>query len=238
MATFAMTDCTAWVHAHDFTADSNKLTLKTDVDDLDKTVFGNSYRNRIGGLKDVTFALEGFWQSATSNAVDPDSFAMLGQSDRVVTVAPTSDEESPAFFFRAGFFAYDLGDEVGALTPFALDGSGSNRVGLVRGQVAAAPQTVSATGDFGSVVELGAATDAVYVALHVFTAGTTITVKVESDDSSGFSDPTDVGSSTITATAVGGYFLKIDGAVSDTFYRLNATAVTGSFSVAGAIGVL
>lgn len=237
MANFAMTDCVAWVHNHDFTADSNKLTLKAEVDDLDKTVFGNTYRQRIGGLKEVTANLEGFWQSDTSDAVDPVMFGSVGGSDRMVTLAPTSAEESPAFFFQGGVFSYELGDEVGKLIPFACDVMGTNRTGLVRGQIAASPGTVSATGDFGTPLDLGAAADAVYAVLHVFSVGTTITIKVETDSVDTFDDdPTDVG--TFPAiTAVGSYLLTVSGAVATDFYRFNVTANTGSFSLAGAIGV-
>lgn len=231
-----MTDCSIWIHDHDFTSDSNKLTLKVEVDDLDKTVFGNSYKQRIGGLKDTSLSCEGFWQSDTDDAVDPTAFGNVGDTSIYLTAAPTSAEESPAFFFQGGIFSYELGDQVGNITPFALDVMGSNTVGLVRGQVAAANQTVSSTGAFGSGVQLGATTDTLYAVLHVFSAGTTLTVSVESDDNSGFSGASTVGSfSAITAT--GSYLLTVAGANADTYYRFNATDDTGSFVLAGAIGV-
>lgn len=236
MATFSMTDCTAWFHNHDFTSDSNKLTIKAEADDLDKTVFGNTYRSRIGGLQDVSASLEGFWQSDTDDEVDPVVFTNLGAQDKVMTVAPTSAEESVAYFFKAGAFSYEFGGNIGEVIPFAADAMGTNGVGLVKGQVAAAVQSVSATGAFGTGVQVGATTTTMYAALHVFTAGTTLTVSVESDDNSGFSSATTVGSFA-AITAVGSYWLAVDGANADDYYRFNVTDDTGTFSVAGAIGV-
>jgi hypothetical protein len=71
----------------------------------------------------------------------------------------------------------------------------------------------------------------------VFSAGTTITVQVQSDDNAGMSSPTTV--ATIgPITVVGGTWMTpIAGPITDTYYRMNVSAITGTFSVAGAIGI-
>src|SRR3954469_9267294 len=103
MSSFALTDATVLVGGYDFTTDLNKLNVSATADELDSTTFGSGgYRTRIGGLKHVTAQLDGFWQSATANAPDPQTFANLGTVDTAVTVSPTGTALDVAYMFRAG----------------------------------------------------------------------------------------------------------------------------------------
>lgn len=235
---FALLDATAWVDDYDFTGDSNKISLSPEVEDLDGTVFGGGgWKKPTGGLKMAAASLEGFWQGP----VDAEGFGDLGNADRVVTVSPTGLVASPAFFFQATKLKYSAFGDVGALTPFTLDMSGSNTAGMVRGQVAAAKQDVSAPAALGSAVNLGAPTASqfVYAALHVFgTPGTTITVQVQSDDNAGMTTPTTRGTIGPITAAGGTWLARVAGPfVGETFWRMNISAITGTFTVAGAIAV-
>lgn len=241
MGSFALVDATTFVHGYDFTTDLNEIALNISAQELDVTTFGGGgYRARIAGLRDVEASLKGFWQSATSAAPDPQAFPDLGVADRVVTMSPTGVAGSTAYLFQAGKFTYELFGAIGEATPFTLGCKGTNAVGAVRGQVAAAKGNVSATGVLGSVVNLGApsATQFVYVAFHVFSAGTTITVQLQSDTAAGFSSATT--QATIgPITAVGGTWMtRLAGPFSgETHWRLNVSAITGTFQVAAAIAV-
>lgn len=240
MATLALTDATCWVAGYDFTTDLNQITLGATVDEQDNTTFGSGgYRSRIGGLKDVSAQVAGFWQSATSPAPDPQAFPDLGVVDRVSTFAPTSTEGSVAYTAQLGKFTYDMFGAVGDVTPFSLNMSGTNAAGLVRGQVAAAKQTKSATGVLGSVQTLGAvgSTQFLYAALHVFSAGTTMTVQVQSAPTAGFASPTTRGTFSAATTTGGLWLTRVAGPITDTFWRLNVSAITGTFSVAGVIAI-
>lgn len=240
MANFAMTDVTTWAHGYDFTTDLNQVSLKAQVDDLERTTFGGGgYKGRAGGLHDVTLSLNGFWGSGASASPDSDGFGDLGAMNRVVTMSPTGVLGSVAYLSQLGKFKYEAFGSVGDMTPFSLDCSGSTKFGLVRGAVAAAKQAVTATGAIGAGTVLPAASSSqfVYASLHVFTAGTTITVKVESDDNSGFTSPTTVATFPAITAAGGNWMTRVSGPATDTFYRFNVTAVTGSFSLAGAIAV-
>ena len=240
MASIALTDATCWVAGYDFTTDLNQITLGATVDEQDSTTFGSGgYRSRVGGLKDVTAQLAGFWQSATAAAPDPQAFPDLGVADRVSTFAPTSTEGSVAYTAQLGKFAYDMFGAVGDVTPFSLNMSGTNAAGLVRGQVAKAKGTVSATGVLGSVQQVGAVASGqfAYAALHVFSAGTTMTVQVQSAATVGFASPTTRGTFS-AATAVGGLWLtRVAGPITDQYWRLNVSAITGTFQVAGVIAI-
>lgn len=237
MSIFPLLNCTAWVAGYDFTGDSNKLAVDAEAEALDGTVFGtNGWKSLAGGLKSVTGSLEGFWQGPP----DLEGFSDLGNAGRVVTVTPAAAVGGPAFLFQVTKLKYSAFGEVGSLTPFALDMSGSSTQGMVRGQLAAAKQSVSATGTLGSAVQLGAASGSqfVYASLHVFgTPGTTITVKVQSDNASNFPSATDVATlGPITATG-GTWMTRVAGPVTDDWFRFTVSAITGTFTVAGAIAV-
>lgn len=237
MANFVLTDATTFVHGYDFTTDTNKVMLAPSVDAQDSTTFGGGgYRSRKGGLRSVEFGLEGYWD------FNPDSqvFTNLGTPDHAVTTSATPAETSIAYMFQAGRFEYELLGAVGDMTPFTVNMLGTNAVGLVRGQVGKAKGNVSATGPLGSGLNLGAggAGKFLYATFHVFTAATTITVIIQSDTSGAFAAPTT--RATIgPLTATGGTFMtRVDAtAITDTWWRFNVSAITGTFNVAGAIGV-
>lgn len=241
MSVIALTDAYCFVAGHDFTGDTNQLTLNSEVAALDRTTFRSAGWTELkGGLKSNEFAMGGFWQSAESDAVDPEAFGDLGVADRVFTMGPEETEGSPAFLFQAGHFNYQLFGTIGELAPFSLTSHGTNGVGVVRGQLAKAMGTVSATGVLGSVLNLGAvgASQYLYATLHVFgTPGTTITVQLQSDDSAAFASPTTRYTFPAVTAAGGTWATRVAGAITDTHYRLNVSAITGSFTVAGAIAV-
>lgn len=240
MASFALTDCTVWVGAHDFTTDSNSLTLNMEVDEQDNTTFGGGgWRSRIGGLKDVSLALDGFWQ-AGAGSIDADTFGTLGTNE-VATLTPDGVAGSVAYLLQATKFSYKIFGSVGEVAPFSLEFQGSEGAsGLVRGQLAKAKGNVAATGQLGSILNLGAptATQYVYVALHVFSAGTTVTLQLQSDTASGFATPTTQATIGPITTAGGTWMTRLAGPFAgETHWRLNVSAITGTFSMAGAIAI-
>lgn len=236
MSTFVLTDATTWVHGYDFTGDSNQLAVTTEVDAQDSTTFGSGgWRQRKGGLKDVELEMEGFWDSAP----DAQAFPDLGVIDRVHTLSPTGAESAVAYMFQAGKFEYEQLGSVGEMAPFTLNSMGSNGVGAVRGQVTKTKANVSTTGATGTALNLGAvaADEFLYATFHVFSAGTTITAVIESDDANTFLSPTTRISFTTITTTGGTWGVRVAGSITDTWYRLNVTAVTGTFSIASAVGI-
>lgn len=243
MPTFVLDSVTTWVGGHDFTCDTNSIALSVEVDEQDNTTFcSRGWRSRTGGLRSVSADLEGFWQ-AGSDAVDPHTFSTLAVAGLPVTISPTETEGSVAYMFQGGKFSYEMFGSVGEVTPFSLSMLGTEgREGLIRGRVAVARQTVDSTGAIGQPVQLGAgaAGKYLYLTLHVFSAGTTLSVKVESDDAEAFADPTDVASATIgPVTAVGGTWMTRVAAdsITDDWFRISVTAITGEFSVAAALAI-
>jgi hypothetical protein len=134
---------------------------------------------------------------------------------------------------------YSLLGEVGQLAPFTLNAVGSNGVGVVRGKLTKARGTINATGAIGTGVELAAASASqyVYATIHVFSAGTTATFQLQSDDNAGFTTPTTIATVAGVTAAGGTWVTRVAGPLTDTFFRINVSAITGSFIVAAAIGV-
>lgn len=241
MAPIALINAKIHAGGHDFTAETNKVMLSGDFNELNATTFGSQgWRERKAGLRDVKASMEGFWASAASDAVDPEAFNNLGVMDRVLTVSPAGVEAQPAYLTRFGQFAYNINGTVGELLPFTLGMSGSNKEGLVRGQLAAGKGAVSATGALGSPVQVGpvGASQFLYASFHVLgTPGTTITVTVQSDNAVGFPSATDVATIGPLTAAGGTWMTRVAGALTDDWFRFNVSAITGTFTVAGAIAV-
>jgi hypothetical protein len=242
MASFMLQDVTTWVAGYDFTTDLNQVSLNVSVDDLDATTFGGGgFRARRGGLRNVEASYSGFWQSATIDAVDPQAFTQLGTVDQAVTIAYDDAEGSTAFMFQGGKFNYSLGGQIGEVMPFDLDMMGSNgSAGLVRGAITKAKGVVSATGATGTAWNGGnvAAGQYLYGTFHVFgTPGTTITAVLESDDNGAFSTATTRATFGPITTAGGTWATRVAGALAETHYRIRVTAITGTFTIASAIGI-
>jgi hypothetical protein len=117
---------------------------------------------------------------------------------------------------------------------FTTDGAFVQR-GFVGAPLAARTTTVTGTG-----VNLSgpSASQSLHAMLHVTaTTGTNLVVKVQSDDNSGFTSPTDrITFATMSAT--GWQQLSVTGALTtETWWRVTATIGTGSFTFATYMGI-
>lgn len=240
MSSFVLTDCVAWIGGLAATQYSNELSVKQSVEEKETTVFGSGgWKSLVGGLKAVDADLKGFWESA----VDATGFTNMGTADQVMSFGATATEGDPMWFFQGSNLSYDRGGSVGDVDPFGLSLKGTNKVGLIPGKLAKSKGNVSATGAIGSGLTGLSANSQVsssqylYAAVHVFTAGTTITLKIESDDNAGFTTPTDrITLSAITTTG-GTWVTRLAGPLTDTYYRFNVSAITGTFNLGAAIGI-
>ncbi len=238
MAVLSLTDCFLHVSNQDYTTDTNAANVSIEAAQLDATTFNSGgWTELAGGLKTVNLAYSGFWSSGADQRayIDVD-----GATTRAVTFGPVETEGSPAYMFEARNTNYTMGGQVGELMPFSVSAVGSSSQGVVRGQLAKAKGNVSGTGALGTGVNLGAvsSTQFLYATFHVFSPpGTSITIQVQSDDNSGFTTATTV--ATIgPLTAVGGTWMtRVAGPITDTWYRFNVSSITGTFSVAGALGI-
>lgn len=241
MSTVALLNVFSYVDGHDFTGDTNQARLSMEAAAKDATTFrSNGWREHKGGLKTSSFEMGGLWQSDASDAVDPEVFNNLGSRNRVHTFGAKETEGEPAYMWRAGQFSYSLLGQLGEMAPFSVSAMGTDGVGVVRGQLAAATGDVSAAGALGSGVNLGAGSSGeyLYATLHVFTAGTSLDVEIQSDADNSFGSPTTVATFSTLSARGGTWLARVDASsITDTWFRFNVTAITGTFNVAGAIGI-
>lgn len=88
MASFAFTDASVVINAVDLSDHVRSVTLNVEAEDLEDTAMGDTFRSRIGGLKDWSVDIE-FNQDFASSEVDATIFTILG-TVVTVTVKPTS----------------------------------------------------------------------------------------------------------------------------------------------------
>jgi len=247
MGTFAANNVTTWFAGYDMTGDLNSTALAMSYDALDATVFqpgSNTTPARIrqAGLESVQLDQAGLWQAGTV-AVDPTAFAALGGPSQPVSNSPDGIETSAAYLYRARTFSYETFGQVGEMMPFRLSaqsarGTGLASVGAIRGRVMKTKANVSATGATGTAQQLGAVGTGqyLYAIFHEFTVGTTITAVLESNADNTFGSPT----TRITfgpITTVGGTWgTRVAGPITDPWYRLRITAITGTHTIACTAG--
>lgn len=233
--------CDEW----DATGDSRELALSADSTALDATTFraavaaDNGWEITQGGAKKFTGSFNGFWRAATTPAPDAELFTNLGVTGRVLTQGMRESEGTVAYLSRIAQISYREFGAYNTLAPFSLNVVGSHNPGLVRGALAKAAGAVSATGALGTGIQLGAvgASQFLYATFHLLVAATTITVVVESDDNSGFTTPTTRATIGPLTVAGGTWITPVAGAITDDWWRMRVTAITGTHTVAGAIGI-
>lgn len=92
MATFAFIDAYVTVNSVDLSDDVRQVTLTVSADELDDTAMGDTFRSRIGGLKDWSVSLE-FNSDFAASQVDATLWPLLGTTT-TIAIRPTSGSKS------------------------------------------------------------------------------------------------------------------------------------------------
>ena len=241
MAPTALTNSFAYVDSHDFSGDSNRFMLTCSAAQNQKTTFrSGGWHEFNNGLKTSQLELGGYVQFGT-DTVDEYAFNALGVTGRVTTAGAIETEGSPCGMLQAMQHQYQFLGPVGENAPFSLQGGCSDGVGVVRGFLALEQATVSTTGAKGTALNLGVigAGQYLYATFHLLgTAGSSITAVVESDEDDTFGSATTRITFGPYTTLGGRWGTRVAGAIADDdWFRLRVTAVTGSWTVACAIGI-
>lgn len=245
---FALTDVDLFCGGLELSCFASSLTMSLSGAEVDATTFcSGGWMVPITGMRESTWTVSGPTDMATAtaaqtSAVDEILAVNLGTTYTTSVIPIGAVEGNAAYFTESVLMSRTpLSGPVGELATHELTLRGSNPT--VRG-VLASHTTVTANGN-GTGHNLGAvsSTQRVWAALHVLTAGgtstPTLTVKIQSDDNSGFTSATDRITFT-AATAKGGQYSSAVGAITDTYWRANF-AVSGtnpSFQVRVLIGIL
>jgi hypothetical protein len=239
VAVFALTNAFIYGGSHDYTGDSNEVRIACEAEPLDSTTMrSGGWRSFVHGLKTSTLTAAGFAQFDATDT-DTHQFGQLGAAD-VFTVGPVETEGQPAYMLQSLPYDFTYGGSVGELAPYSLNGSCSDGVGVVRGQLAVEQVAVSGTGAIGTELELGdvSASQYVYSTIHLLgTAGTSITVLIESDADDTFGSATTRITHGSHTTVGGRWGTRAAGAITDTWWRARVSAISGTWTVAVAIGI-
>lgn len=238
MAPIVLLNAFAYVGGYDLTGDSNQLALGGDAAKVERTTFrSGGWEESVMGMRTMELELNGFASFGLDEG-DQQQFNNLGVT-QVSTVGPTETEGQPTFMSQAGVYQYTAYGTLGENAPYTVTGHGKDAVGIVRGVLAKAKGTVSATGALGSSQNLGnvAAGKYLYGTFHVLSAGTTITAVLESDDNGAFSSATTRATVGPLTTTGGTWVTRVAGPLTETHYRWRVTAITGTFTAAAAIGI-
>lgn len=225
MANSVLTNVGLWVAQYPLSGTANSLALGISSALQENTALNATAVSRVGGLQVIAFQAEGYWDDGADAVLND----RLGLSNVPVTIAPIgSSVGDRAFVARVATADYQpMGGAVGELSLFSVGGEGSG-VPVGRGSILH-NATRTATGNAPAGVQVGAlsSTQSLYAALHITAvAGTnpSLTVKVQSDDNSGFTSPTD----RITFTAANAtdnlaQFGSVAGAITDDYWRVTYT---------------
>lgn len=229
MANQVLKNARLWIGGYNLSGDANSLALAFSAEQQDDTALEDLARSRLAALVNTALQCEGFWDVG---AGEPDDLfgENMALTDIPVSICPIAGaaEGDRAFTFLAGIAEFQRRLPIGELLRFSAGAEGRG-VPCVRGEVLH-NATRTASGN-GGARQLGAlsATQRLYAALHVLavSGGTpSLTVKVQSDDNSGFTSATD--RITFAAkTAVGYEWASVAGAIADDYWRANFT-ISGS----------
>lgn len=197
MAPYVLIDSKLWVDGFDMSGYKNRIALDSPLALREHTRFGDTGRRRAAGLRAPTLRAAGFWDAnavAATNEPDKPYFDRLGTADVPVSCGPQDGlEGSIGYLFRAMEARYELGAAVGEMLAFTVDAEGSDGSGLVRATIIGNKNVAAGGPTNGTIFQLGtvSATQSLYAVLHALQVGTSIDVKIQSDDNGGFASPID-----------------------------------------------
>jgi len=228
---------------YQITTDLQSCDISLGVETVDDTVWGDTTRTHAAGIETMEVSGSGFYASDGTSAIDDILSSSLSAVNTPFTVAvPTGAEADRMYSFLSLQSEYGaISGSVGDIHPVAFKavGSGYQFIGRVEKALGATTATFQSTGS-----QLGAlsATQSLFGVLHVVTvsgSSPTLDINVESDDNSGFSSATVRGAFTQATAATSQMLTPIAGAITDDYWRINATigGSTPSFSMLCGIGI-
>jgi hypothetical protein len=234
MATQVLTNARVFVDGRDFSGQLNATAVEYGIEVLDSTTYtSGGTRINAGGLKTTSMSHSGYWAAPVDAAI----FGGMGNKT-TVSVLPNAEASGGVSFIAETMKAsYSPGGAVGELYAFEVTMEAAGP--LVRSTIL--ETGLKSAGGNSTAREVGAvsAGQRVYAALHVLevTGGGSLVVKIQSDNTSGFSSPIDQ-LTFAAATGIGGQYLSAAGAITDTWWRANWTLSAGTATFLVSVGII
>lgn len=234
MAVYTNVDISYLVGSIEVAGNAKSATFEASCGVLDTTALSTAgWTTCIAGLKQASFTTE-LMQDMVALGLDETLQGYFATADVPQSLSIGSADGSVTYFGRTLSTQYvPIKGNVGELAMSTFAGKTSTGP-LIRGK-RIHPTSVarSSTGN-GTGYQLGAvsATQSLYAALHILdhTGTASMTLKIQSDDNSGFTTPTDRITSFTAATARGYQWGSVAGAITDDYWRCVYT-ITGSGTI-------
>jgi len=204
--------------------------------EIDDTAFGTTgTRSTAAGMLTHRYVDQAYHSAGSGTDVDDVLFSRVGTGAIVRTVAPLTGAEGEAAYttriLQARYNPFD-GGSVGEMHATSFEGQ-NDGTPLVRGTVLnfATENTTGA----GTAFQVGAisATQIGYAALHITdpVSLTDIDVKIESDSAENFGASPEDQITFTQQTGAGSDWQTVAGAVTDDWWRINVTGLTGTSAI-------
>lgn len=240
MSHIPLLNCKIILGQYDISGDTNRISIARSQQDLSDDTFSatKTFKARIGGLGDGVIGMAGLVELTDDGQDEIFSTNMaLSNIPLLISLLSAADFDR-CKFGKIQQGQYQSGGKVGGRAEWTADGRISDYV-LTDGNIMAVG---AKTTTFNGVArQLGAmsATQKMYATLHATakSAFTSAVFKVQSDDNSGFTSPTD----RITFSTVTGLTAEhkvVSGAITDDYWRVICSSFTGtSLTIYIAIGI-
>lgn len=238
MASFVMTDTEVWADDFNLTSVANSVDASLETEEVDVTTFAaGGHRQFLGGLSQSQV------QVMTFTDFTVDAKALDGESNVVLSVVPEGNTQGNRSLTLTGLTtSVTEGGAVGEARKTDLTFRGDSATGPLFGTLLQPRATRTTTGST-TALQLGAvaAGKKVYLACHVLAvSGTnpTLTVKLQSGTTSGGATTDRITLTQFTGTGV--ELKSLAGAVTDTWWRINATlgGTNPSFTLACTVAIV
>ncbi len=223
-----------WLDGFAIRGSMNAASIEYGAEAQDDTAFGDTTRSMKGGLKTATASIEGFYESDTG-LISPLLFDNMGLANKLFTASQEGADGDIAYFMRCRIGNYSPGGAVGDILKYSATMEADDN--LVRGTMMTVGSQAS-TGH-GTARELGQvlATQKLYAGLHVISGTGTLDVIVESDDLVGFASGVTRGTFTQATGPTSEWLTPVAGLITDTWWRVGFTIVTGPFDFVVVVGI-
>ena len=242
MATVIFNDPSIFYSSLDVSAAHTAVAIGAGAEALDDTAFGDDTRSNKGGLKTVDISAEGYFNANTT--LDQVYFGQVGGSQAAITIIPeTIAVGNVSYFINTLGSSYNpMTGSVGEILKFNIQAL-AQKSNLIRGQVEFSGTATSSSASTGAQVGAITATQKMYCAVHVTSAGgggATLDIDLQSDDNSGFTSAITRASTSQFTTARGSEIISASGAITDDWWRINYTIAgsspTFTFTISLGIG--
>lgn len=229
---------------YDISGSLNKVSLEFKIPGVDDARFGNlSKVNKSSAVMEYAGAFSGFADADASQSMEQIGMSLLGTPDIPWAVIPVGGSVADvAYFGKALKSSLKTFGQHGENMPYAGNFDGSDGRPATRGQVLLAKSARTSSAN-SAITQLGAVTSTQRVYGHLIVtsvSGTlpTLDVVVKSSANSGLTSPTTRLTFT-QANAATSELLSAAGAITDTYWRVDATiaGTNPSFTFAVLLGI-